>query len=243
MVKTFEQTIKIPNYLVDRKNHLTIPAIPRLAIATSIFQSEELDVGMEQLHQKGLGWVILQYEIDVKRLAKTGESVVIHTSPNQRNEYFSTRSFEFLDDNNNQLISIKSLWAMIDLKRRKLVKLNPEITDVYETPVVTKVDKLPSPNDINNVSFSTKHIVSYFETDTNKHANNGSYFDWFFDGMPEEFLENHSPKKIIVKYQKEVVFGDELVINIEIKDNKTIHQIISNNVSRALAEIWWEEGK
>ena len=53
-------------------------------------------------------------------------------------------------------------------------------------------------------AISKDYHVRFYDLDMNGHVNNSKYLDWVFEVMGADFLTNHIPKKINLKYVKEV---------------------------------------
>ena len=49
--------------------------------------------------------------------------------------------------------------------------------------------------------------VRFYDLDMNGHVNNSKYLDWVFEVMGAEFLTQHIPKRVHLKYVKEVLPG------------------------------------
>ena len=55
--------------------------------------------------------------------------------------------------------------------------------------------------------WSKTTIVRFYDLDMNGHINNNKYLDWVFEVMGAEFLSQHIPKRVHLKYVKEVLPG------------------------------------
>jgi medium-chain acyl-[acyl-carrier-protein] hydrolase len=243
MGKKFFNDIEVANYQADRSNHLSIPMIPRLVIATSTFQSIDLDASMEKMHQKGIGWVILQYDIHVNSLPQFGDKIRVETNPRTQNEYFATRDFNIYDENGQVLIWVESLWSMMDMSKRKIIKLDPDFALPFEPEIVARVPKLQSPEKFTEGDFQSRsHHVNYFEIDTNQHVNNAVYFDWFLMSTDFEFLKTHQLSRMLVKYQREVEPESDIQSETQVvSGTELLHRITIDGEIKATAQTWWKE--
>lgn len=244
MGKIYKDKIRIAHYHVDRTNQLSIPMIPRLAIATSVFQTTDENIGMEEIHKIGIGWVILQYDIKINQLPKFNQVITVETNPTIQNEYFAIRKFRFLDEDENELITIDSLWTMMDMTKRKIIKIDDRFAAPLESQKVEKVEKLQSPSPFeDDVDFSSRtHQANYYEIDSNQHVNNAVYFDWFLMSVDVDFLKTHEITRMIVKFQREVEPGSKVNTETQkIDENQLLHRITIDSEIKATAQTWWKE--
>ncbi len=51
---------------------------------------------------------------------------------------------------------------------------------------------------------SKDYHVRFYDLNMNGHVNNSKYLDWIFEVMGADFLTKHIPKKVHLKYVKEV---------------------------------------
>ncbi|MCV3296682.1 acyl-[acyl-carrier-protein] thioesterase [Oenococcus kitaharae] len=245
MSKIYSEDLYIKDFYCDRTAKLSIPMIAELAIASSIQQTAEMGIGMKELHAIDRGWVLLQYDIQINRRPDSGEKIRLTTDPKKRNQFFALRVFDFYDADGNLLIHIDSLWAMINLKRRRLVSLLNEFVDPLNGQSVEHLEKLPSPNLLDRTftgsAIAVEEVKStYFDIDTNQHVNNSNYLKYFLLPIKEDFLLHHEAKRIIVKYTKEILEGQTVASKTQFVNPLTsIHEISDDSVINATAEIEW----
>ena len=75
----------------------------------------------------------------------------------------------------------------------------------------------------------------------NGHVNNSKYLDWIFEVMGADFLTKYIPKKINLKYVKEVRPGGMIASAYELNGLESKHEIISDGEINAQAMITWQE--
>ena len=75
----------------------------------------------------------------------------------------------------------------------------------------------------------------------NGHVNNSKYLDWIFEVMGADFLTNHIPKKINLRYVKEVRPGGMITSSYELNGLESNHQVTSDGDINAQAKITWQE--
>lgn len=247
MSKIYSEELYIQDFYCDRTAKLSLPMITELAISASSKQTVEMGIGMQRLVESNHGWILLQYDIKINRRPDLGEKIKITTDPKRHNRFFAFRDFDFFDQDGNVLIHIDSLWAMIDLKRRRLVSLDPEFVEPLKGDLADHLERLESPADLdrsfNGGPISVEEIkANYFDIDTNQHVNNSNYLKFFLIPVEENFLLKHEPKRILIKYVKEIRLNQSVVSKAQFTGPlHSIHEISDDSLISAQAEIEWSE--
>ncbi|WP_439425053.1 acyl-[acyl-carrier-protein] thioesterase [Oenococcus alcoholitolerans] len=243
MAKTYHEDFTIKGFLIDRKDKLSLPMIPKLAIETSLDQTSSLGVGMKELQKKGLSWVLLQTDISIDRRPNRSELVHLSTDPKEFDRFFASRDFDFYDDQGNHLIHIDSIWTMIDFKKRRLVSLDKDFLEPLEGKEVKRVSRLAIPKILNidqDGVDSIDFFANYFDIDTNQHVNNANYLKYFLLSVKDDFLLTHEPKNISIRYIREVMPDQSIKSSSYFIDEfHSQHSISSGSVLNASAEIEW----
>ena len=99
----------------------------------------------------------------------------------------------------------------------------------------------PSVDTFDN-SFIDIHVGD--DIDVNHHANNSDYVVWALESLPFEFRLEHAPKKIDIKFRKEIGLGGTVVSEAAMIQNDeliTLHSIKrkSDNEELASLKIVW----
>lgn len=90
-------------------------------------------------------------------------------------------------------------------------------------------------------STSKDYHVRFYDLDMNGHVNNSKYLDWIFEVMGADFLMKHVPKKVHLKYVKEVRPGGQITSSYDLNGLESNHQISSNGDTNAQAMVTWQE--
>ena len=131
-------------------------------------------------------------------------------------------------------------FVLMDRDSRKVHAVEPEIVAPYQSEFSKKLLRGPKYPDLEN-PVSKDYHVRFYDLDMNGHVNNSKYLDWVFEVMGADFLTHHVPKKVHLKYVKEVLAGGLITSQYEQEGLKTQHQITSDDQINAQAEIEWEE--
>ncbi|MBP2099381.1 acyl-ACP thioesterase domain-containing protein [Enterococcus rivorum] len=246
MGKRYTTSYEIAYYDCDINGTMTMPSMLAVVIRASEEQSDGLDRGAAFVSSFGLGWVITNYEIHIKRLPKVGEKVDITTEAIAYNKYFCYRHFWIHDQEGNECVLIKSTFVLIDKKNRKMSSVLPEIIEPYASEKITKIYRGEKIEKVGSGTF-LPYRVRFFDIDGNQHVNNSIYFNWLLDVLGYDFLTHHEPTFINIKFDKEVEYGQEIESHYEVKEQenekKTLHEIQIAGQTYCEANMKWRKRK
>ena len=231
---------EITYYECDFHQQLTIPMLINILIKTSESQTNQI-ANNQILIDNHLGWIITQYDIEITRLPKNGETVYITTEAESYNKYFCYRNFWLHSRTGKLLVKLQSVFSLMNLQTRKIAPITAEIVAAYQAEATTKLKRLTKIEQCLGCELEKTYQVRYFDLDTNAHVNNARYFDWLMDALEMEFLTHYEPKAISIKFEKEVSYGDQVTSHVTIADNKqqTYHEITNQGIRCAEAMITW----
>mgnify|MGYP000991901105 CR=1 FL=1 len=238
---TYQMKMKIPFDMADMNGHIKLPDVILLSLQVSGMQSIELGVSdKDVLERYNLVWIITDYAIDVVRLPHFAEEITIETEALTYNRLFCYRRFTIYDEAGQEIIRMVATFVLMDRDSRKVHAVEPEIVAPYQSEFDKKLIRGPKYANLEN-SISKDYHVRFYDLDMNGHVNNSKYLDWVFEVMGADFLTHHVPKKVHLKYVKEVLAGGLITSQYEQEGLKTQHQISSDGQINAQAEIEWEE--
>lgn len=173
----------------------------------SVAHSESLHVGTEFLAEHHVAWILIGWQIHVRRLPRLGELVYVQTWPYEMKDFYGKRNFQMLSENREVLAYADSVWVMVDTTTGRPVKVLEELQNAYEymprlemEPMGRKM-KLP-------LEYEKKapiEVPAYF-IDSNHHMNNGRYLQVALAYLPGDFLVDC----IQIEYRKEALLGENL---------------------------------
>lgn len=240
---TYQMKMKIPFDMADMNGHIKLPDVVLLSLQVSGMQSIELGVGDKTiLENYNLVWIISDYDIEVIRLPRFGEEITIETEALSYNRLFCYRRFTIYDEAGEELIHMMATFVLMDRDSRKVHAVEPEILAPYQSEFSKKLLRGPKYQSLEN-PISKDYHVRFYDLDMNGHVNNSKYLDWIFEVMGAEFLTQYIPKKINLKYVKEVRPGGVITSSVERTGLESKHEITSDGVTNAQAIITWQEIK
>lgn len=220
MGKKYTMPYEVAYYDGDITKRMTLPSMLAIVIKTSEEQSALLGRGADVVAGLGLGWVITNYEIEIKRLPAVGENIQITTQALSYNKYFCYRNFWIHDEAGEECVLIKSTFVLMNKKNRKMSSVLEEIIAPYESEKIKKIYRNEKIEKIENGA-SHNYRVRFFDIDGNQHVNNAIYFNWLLDVLGYDFLSKHQPLRVYVKFDKEVEYGHEVESHYEVLENET----------------------
>ncbi|QNQ81888.1 acyl-[acyl-carrier-protein] thioesterase [Lactobacillus sp. PV037] len=237
-----EKTISFSN--CDEQGRLKLTALVDYMMETSNTQLNLKRAGVEDLGEKGLGWVVLDYDFNIKSLPKADEKVIFSTQASGYNRFFVYRDFSVKNMKGETLLNVKSQWIMFDLKKRKMVPPDKDIIDRFDG-LEEKTVRFKRARSLKEVSTKDTYQVKYYDLDTNHHVTNSKYFEWLIDSLERDFLNTHLPSHLNITFKREI-YDDEVVEIEKFIDREkleTHHEIKVGDEVAALAKISWKNLK
>ena len=229
--------------MADMNGHIKLPDVILLSLQVSGMQSIELGVSDKTiLEDYNLVWIITDYDIEVVRLPRFAEEITIETEALSYNRLFCYRRFTIYDEAGQEIIHIMTTFVLMDRDSRKVHVVEPEIVTPYQSEFSKKLIRSPKYENLENPTSKDYH-VRFYDLDMNGHVNNSKYLDWIFEVMGADFLTQYIPKKINIKYVKEVRPGGVITSAVELDGFESKHEIISDGAPNAQAIITWQEMK
>ena len=239
----YQMNMKIPFDMADMNGHIKLPDVILLSLQVSGMQSIELGVSDKTiLEDYNLVWIITEYEIEVVRLPRFAEEITIETEALSYNRLFCYRRFTIYDEAGQDLIHMMATFVLMDRDSRKVHAVEPEIVAPYQSDFDKKLIRGPKYANLEE-PISKDYHVRFYDLDMNGHVNNSKYLDWIFEVMGADFLTQYIPKKINLKYVKEVRPGGVITSAVERTGLESKHEITSDSATNAQAIITWQEMK
>lgn len=250
MKERYSRNKVISYYMCDRHQRVTLSMLVNLLIDVSEHHSKALGRGEAYVKEKGLSWIILRYDFDIKRLPKVNETIKIETVATEYNKLFTYRDFYVVDLEGNEIVKVTATFALLNHDNRKMARIPQELVEPYQAKFSKSIRRLTKPQGVDSVVFNEKQYeVRYFDIDSNQHVNNSHYITWLLDSLGSSFLSHHEVTQGIITFDKEV--NEHQLINSQssfsdVDENWTNHVITSDAVKHCQASFKWirleEEG-
>ena len=200
----FESRIRYSEVGLDQKLRYT--ALMNYLQDCSTFQSEDLGIGLEYLYNFDLAWVVNSWQIDIIRLPKLGDRVIIGTLPYKLKGFIGYRNFYMKDaESGEYLAKANSVWTLINLKDVKPVKATQEMIDAYVLSEPIDMEYLDRKITLTGKESRMEPIsVTRDNLDSNNHVNNEQYIQIAMRYIPSGYNIN----RLLVEYKKSAYLGD-----------------------------------
>ena len=238
-----ELPYSIRSYEGDQNNNL------RLVICMNILQdaatrdADRRGFGMDFCIKHNMTWVGNDYVIEIERLPKIGENIIVKTWPSLAGKLAARRDFAIYDEKRNLIMKSASRWLLISVdKKRPLVVADTlqGYNAVDEHVLETDFAKIAEP--IDNLQ-TYKYKVRYDDIDINHHINNAVYVLWAGEAVDTDWHSSHFPKRIAINFKKEGFIGEDIEVVTSLIGDKSLHSIRAkgeNARELARAEIVWK---
>jgi acyl-ACP thioesterase len=171
-----------------------------------------LGVAVEGLLERGAAWVLSQLRVELLRWPRAGDTLVIATWPEAASGTRTERRFLLGDAAGEELGQALTLWLVLDLERRRPVRL-PEFVVAALAPVVrssspTRLAPIPA---LTEVREERRLAVGYSDLDLVRHANNAAFAEWMVECCSGELWNDYDVVELEVHYLAECRLGDAVL--------------------------------
>ena len=200
-----------------------------------------LRIGVQDLHHRDLTWVLSRLRLTVDRYAGVGETVVVRTWPSTRGSLSSYREFELIDQAGGIVARATTAWVMLDLVRRRPVRIAEVLPDYpleSRRAIADDFPPLPRPE---HAGREVHFTVRQSDLDMNRHVNNAVYVGWALESASEEVAETRRPVDIEVGFRAEALAGDTVLARCApdagADSGRFLHEIIRERDGKELARL------
>lgn len=170
--------------------------------------------------------------------------MTVETQATAYNRYFTYRDFYIKDKDGEILLKMHTSFVMLDLKARKITRIIDEMIAPFAPKASKKIERLPIPEKLTTPTQEKNYQVRYFDIDSNRHVNNVHYFEWMLDVLGKDFLVNHDPVKVNIKYEHELYYDEVCTSRVELVEQEnltTVHEILRPDGTLSChADIEWK---
>ena len=207
----WKESFRVRSYETDPNGCASVATVCNYLQEAAGNHAFKLGVSVDQLHEQRLTWVLTRLRVHIDAFPKWRDDVMVETWPSGVEGLFATRDFLLLDDAGRHLGRATSGWMMIDLERRRPVRM-PEIITSIEPPdrvraVPELSSRLPEPASETETGPTS---VRYGDLDVNGHVNNVRYMEWALDAMDVEQRASSRLRELEIHFKAEAVLGDRV---------------------------------
>lgn len=191
---------------IGKQNKIKNRAILEILENIAGYQSDYVGFGANETVKTKIAWVLLDWELEVIKRPTYGQTLQVKTWGRNMNKFFTYRDYEIYDENNELCIIATSKWTLLNIEKRKMVRLTEELIEKYKPEEKSvfldeKLDKIKIPTKfISNI----KYKVIRKDIDLNKHMHNLYYLDLAYEALPEDVYAKRPFDNVRITYKKEI---------------------------------------
>lgn len=228
----------VRSYEIDQNGLATLPVIANYFQEAAGKNAKDLTFDIEDLHKKGLTWVLYRLHIKIDNFPQRWEQIAVNTWPSSGDGIRAFRDYELIDDAGTTMGVGISQWMVLNIKNRRPARIPSEILemglDVDEHKLPADKSSFPL---MDSPDTSTSITVSLHDLDMNRHVNNVKYLEWMTGFMPDDLPPELACHEINIQFHKEAGLHQQIVINTKkLGGHNYLHTIENAESGNLLAE-------
>ena len=237
----FEQKYRIQVRDTRKSTKATNKGFLGLMEDVASLHSSKVGFGFYDIPKTNLTWLLLGWKLKVLSRPQVEDMVYVKTWSRKIEKYYAYRDFEVHDEQGNLLAVATSKWILIDVKKRKVTRVEDKVIKAYGSEPEYSVfkeenmDKLKIPDDYDEIF---EYTPNRRDIDIYNHMHNLYYLDLAYETLPEKVYNNENEfNNIRITYKREIKSGskiqcmykkqeDKHIVVIRSKDGDILHSII-----------------
>lgn len=203
----------------DCNGYLTLNGLLNYFQDAATFQSEDLGVGWDYIHENDMVWMLSSWQLEIKRYPKSCERIVIGTYPYAFKGCFGYRNFIMKTLDGEVLAMANSLWVLLSTKDNGIGRITDKMKAAYETeeklPMNYKDRRIPYKEE---GEYRDAYEITKYHLDTNNHVNNGKYIELAMQEVPGDRMVHN----FRAEYKKQAFLGDKVIPYVVNQENLSI---------------------
>lgn len=222
---------------IDKDKKMDMYSIINYFQDCSIFQSEDIGMGLAYLEKNKRVWLMNAWQIIVNRFPALGEEITVSTWAYDFNNMYGYRNFIIEDSTGKLAATANSIWVYMDTENYHPVKVTEADIRGYHPENKFDMDYAPRKITIPKTLESfTGFPVTRSNIDTNNHVNNGQYIK-----MAEEFLPaGFKISQMRAEYRMSAVLGD-IIVPMVCKEAAAYTVVLANTEGKPFTVIEFKQ--
>ncbi len=228
---------------VDAYDNLKLSSLLSLMEESACLSADELGFGYDDLTPRHIGFILVNWYIELKRNIRLGEQLTIHTWPLVPKRLIFLRDFELYVGEEKVGVAT-SRWCMIDTRKYVMLPTSVYFGDNdfadYNTERSVEFSnwKIPS---VSKGGIKYTKIASNSDIDHYFHINNTKYADFLTDVFSVEHFKDKSIKSVQISYVKQCKQGEKIDFVAERDGDYYLIEGIVEGETRVQARIGFDE--
>lgn len=192
------------------------------------------EMGVSALHlmPKKRYWVVLRYGVDVVNYPVWNETIVLKTRRHAHKNLYELREFDVCDAKGGRLFRGKTSWVMMDVERKKPVRLSRNMPERLINDDAPIADDLMVVSPLERIDYEKNFHVRRRDLDLNAHVNNTVYVEWALETGPETVVGELLPSRIAINYLADVGYGDMVRDQAQMLSEDGGEPVFAHRISR-----------
>lgn len=196
---------------VDFNDNLKLSSLLALMEESACLSADELGFGYSVLKPKNIGFILVNWYVELYKPVKIGDILSVHTWPIAPKKLIVFRDFELFIGSEKVGVAT-SRWCMVDLANFRTLPTSCVFTDDMSFNDFRSVEfncwKIPNLNTSEKPDYVK--FVSYSDYDHYNHVNNTKYGDFLLDAFSPEELAGKALSSAQITYVKQCKYGEKL---------------------------------
>ena len=241
-----QEWYKVKGYDVDQHLKMKITSLIQALHDTAIEQVIKLKISATELKPMGLGWVLVNQNLEIFDYPVMGQRIKLKTYPSGKDRLYTYRDYYLHNEDDQLLAQASTAWILMDIKHRRLGDYPSRISQLLKSS--NEMPHLPRPRlRLGNGAMLVNEKVfevQYSDIDFNGHLSNHCFFKWMLDSLPSAFLSAKRISGFEVKFKGEAFEGENVIArHSKIEGANVTHQLTKGGGIIAQGKTIWTNSK
>lgn len=209
---TYEKEFEVNDSHCDFRRNLKLSEILNLFQEVATIHASQLNCSFNAMRERGYFWVLSRVSMDILRIPKFGDKIVVRTFPEKPLPLQCHRCYTIESITGERFINGYSMWCVLDITRNRLTPIkNIQLFDpeMYLTKDFdASLDKILEEPD----EYIYTKIVRPSDIDANIHMNNTRYADIITDAFSLEYLKENLVSHLQINFLNQSRASDEIKV-------------------------------
>jgi len=212
----------------DPLSRLTPQALAGFMQESALVNVKEIGVPHTALLEKRQAWVLLRIKIFFVKPVLHGSTITVSTWASGSDKYYFYRDFKVHDEHGILVAEATSNWILINLDKRQLLAVPPELSNLTFTEQGTASlprvkSKLPL---LSEATHEQQFRIGWHDLDIYHHANNSVYYKWLLEPLPLEWLSSKTLQTLDINIKNESKYGQMLIGQVALKGEGEVYHLL-----------------
>ena len=234
----YTESLRIPLKDVDQGNVISDKGLLEIFENVATHHSDMVHDGVNEIKEKGLAWVIMDWKVKVLIRPKYGTNLRVKTWSRENNiqdrKISTYRDFEIYDEEDRLLVIATSKWVVINISTGRLANIDREIQERYMPESKSVFDawdiekSLPACKSTYENEY--EYVVQRNDVDFNLHMHNIYYMNLAYNTLPEDVYSKRPFNNFKITYKREIKLGETVKCKYNLENG--VHKIIVYNAEQ-----------